>query len=124
MSIGLWISQSLLAVLFTSIGIMKVLMPIDKLSENMKWVATFPVTGVRAIGMLEVLLGLLILLPRFSNFLPKSSISYASYGIIAIMLGAMFTHYKKQEYSFMVMNAILLLLAVFVIVAMKKLEIV
>ncbi len=122
MNIGLWISQSLLALLFTSIGIMKLVMPINKLSENMKWVETFPANGVRTIGALEILLGLLILLPRFLKILPNSTISFASYGIIVIMLGAIYTHFKRQEYSFITMNVLLLLLAVFVVFAGKKLQ--
>ncbi|GAB5476133.1 MAG: DoxX family protein [Maribacter sp.] len=122
MNIGLWISQSLLALLFTSIGIMKVVMPINKLAENMKWVETFPVNGVRTIGVFEILLGLFILLPRFFKILPNNTITFASYGIIVIMLGAVYTHFKRQEYSFIAMNVFLLLLAVFVVYAGKKLQ--
>ncbi|MEM7484148.1 MAG: DoxX family protein [Bacteroidota bacterium] len=123
MNIGLWISQSLLALLFTVIGIMKVIMPINRLSENMKWVETFPVNGVRAIGVFEIVLGLFILLPRFFKTLPNITISLASYGIIVIMLGAVYTHFKRQEYSFIAMNVFLLLLAVFVVYAGKRLQV-
>jgi len=123
MNTGLWIGQSLLALLFASIGIMKVLMPIDKLSENMKWVETFPVNGVRTICIFEIILGLFIVLPRFFKTLPNSTITYASYGIIVIMLGAVYTHFKRQEYSFIIMNVFLLLVAVFVAYAGKKLQV-
>ncbi len=123
MNVGLWISQLLLASLFTSIGVMKIVIPITKLSKNMKWVEAVPVNAVRAIGILEVVLGLLLLIPRLSRFLPNSAIGLASYGIIAIMLGAIYIHLKRQEYSFIMINILLVLLAGFVAYAGKKLQV-
>ena len=89
----------------------------------MKWVEAVPVNAVRAIGMLEVVLGLLLLIPRLLRFLPNGAIGLASYGIIAIMLGAIYIHLKRQEYSFIIINILLVLLAGFVVYAGKKLQV-
>lgn len=120
MSILLWICQGLLALLFVLAGIMKIALPIQKLSENMKWVLDFPPRAVRGIGALEIILGIAIVLPRFMGNVPISISVYAGYGIAAIMIGAIITHATRGEYPFIAMNVIVLAMALVVSVYIIK----
>ena len=83
-----WIAQLLLALIFTSVGIMKISQPVTRLTENMGWVSDFPALFVRILGFVEIALGLFIILPKFLKAIPSSFTTYAGYGILMIMVGA------------------------------------
>ncbi|MEO1050759.1 MAG: DoxX family protein [Bacteroidota bacterium] len=121
MNILLWIAQILMALIFTSIGAMKISQPIAKLSENMGWVTDFPTLFVRALGSFELAIGLLIVLPRIIKALPMNLMTYSGYAIITIMVGAIGVHIKRGEFNFVVMNAIILGLAAFILYKAKSL---
>ncbi|MEM7549296.1 MAG: DoxX family protein [Bacteroidota bacterium] len=121
MNILFWIAQILLALIFTSIGAMKLSQPIIKLSENMGWVADFPSLFVRALGLFELVVGLLTILPRMIKILPVNLTIYCSYAIVVVMVGAIGVHIKRGEFSFLVMNILILGMAAFVIHQAKAL---
>ncbi len=106
-----WIAQLLLALIFTSVGIMKISQPVNRLTENMGWVSDFPVLFVRILGFMEIALGLFIILPKFLKAIPSSFTTYAGYGILMIMVGAIVVHIKRGELSFVAMNIVILILA-------------
>ena len=120
MNIILWIAQVLLALLFTLIGVMKMIQPVDKLATNMGWVSDFPVFFVRLLGLLELLLGVLILLPRFIKPVPSVLTLYACYFITTIMAGAVIVHFKRGEHGFIVMNMTIIAMAMMVIASIKN----
>ncbi|MBV6647636.1 MAG: DoxX family protein [Cyclobacteriaceae bacterium] len=121
MNILFWIAQILLSVIFTLVGFMKVSQPILKLSKNMGWVNDFPTLFVRGLGFLEIIIGLLILLPRLIKTLPMSLMTYGGYAIVIIMVGAVGVHIKRGEFSTVIMNLIILGLTAFVLYKAKSL---
>ncbi len=121
MNILFWIAQILLALIFTSVGAMKISQPIAKLSENMGWINDFPSLFVRALGIFEIAAGLFIILPRIIKALPLNLITYSSYAIIIVMVGAIGVHVKRGEFSFVIMNVIILGLTLFVLYKTKAL---
>ncbi|MCG8388498.1 MAG: DoxX family protein [Cytophagales bacterium] len=120
MNVILWGAQILLAIIFTLVGVIKMTQPMDKLSVNMAWVSDFPVLFVRVLGLFELLLGLLILLPRLVKPIPNLLAVYAGYVIVTIMIGAVIVHFKRGEHSFIVMNMIIIAMAVMIIATFKK----
>ena len=74
----------------------------------MGWVEDFPAGGVRAIGALELLGALGLILPAAVNVAPVL-VPLAAVGLVAMMLGAAATHARRQEYSLIAVNAVLLI---------------
>lgn len=70
----------------------------------------FPDGGVKAIGALEVLAALGLILPAAFDIVPVV-VPLAAVGLIAMMLGAAITHGRRDEQQMMVVNIVLLTLA-------------
>jgi uncharacterized membrane protein YphA (DoxX/SURF4 family) len=116
MNIVLWIMQILLALAFLMAGTMKATQPIVKLADRMKWVnALRPPQLVRVIGVLELLAAIGLILPAVTGILPWLT-SVAAIGLILTMIGAMMLHTRRGEYPALRVNAVLLLLAAFVVI--------
>jgi uncharacterized membrane protein YphA (DoxX/SURF4 family) len=114
MNIVLWIVQILLALAFAMAGFMKVTQPIDRLESRMGWVKDVGPRGVRLIGSLEILGAIGLILPAVTGILPWLT-PVAAIGLALTMVGAMITHGRRGEYSGIGMNAVLLVLALFVV---------
>jgi uncharacterized membrane protein YphA (DoxX/SURF4 family) len=114
MNIVLWILQILLALAFAMAGIIKVTQPVDKLEARMGWVKDVRPRGVRLIGSLEILGAIGLILPAVTGIWPWLT-PVAAAGIALIMVGAMFTHGRRGEFSSISMNVVLLALALFVV---------
>ncbi len=110
MNIALWIVQALLAIAFGMTGAMKITQPKDKLAAQMGWVEDFAPATVKAIGVLEVLGAIGLILPRLTGILPWLT-PLAALGLALTMLGAMATHFRRNEYPMLVPNLVLLVLA-------------
>ncbi|MCF8368484.1 MAG: DoxX family protein [Bacteroidales bacterium] len=108
--------QILLAVIFLLTGGMKLFTPFMGLAENMVWVEDFTAFQIKAIGLLEVLgaLGLLIpfLLKKYRLFIPLSAL-----GLAFTMVGAAIVHIGRGEP--LVPNIVLFILAVFVFITRR-----
>jgi uncharacterized membrane protein YphA (DoxX/SURF4 family) len=113
MNTALWIVQGLLAVAFLMAGLMKATQPKKKLAENMAWVNDFSASQVRAIGIVEILGAIGLILPAATGILPILT-PVAAVGLVVTMLGAAATHVRRGEIQMIVVNMVLLLLAVFV----------
>ena len=113
MNIELWIVQGLLAVFFLVAGSMKVMQPKEKLAENMEWVNDFDPGIIKAIGALEVLGALGLVLPKLTGILPILT-PLAAGGLALTMVGAALTHLRRKEMPMVGMNAVLFLVAAFV----------
>jgi uncharacterized membrane protein YphA (DoxX/SURF4 family) len=114
MGIALWIVQVLVAVAFLGAGVMKLSQPKEKLVKNMAWVEDFSQQTVRLIGALEVLGAIGVVLPALTGVLPWL-MPLAALGLVLLMLGAALTHLRRTEYGNIAMNAVLLILAAFVV---------
>jgi uncharacterized membrane protein len=114
MSIALWVVQALLAVAFLGAGAMKLAQPKEKLAKNMAWVEDFSQGTVRLIGTLEVLGAIGLMLPALTGVLPWLT-PLAAAGLVLLMIGAGLTHLRRTEYGNIAVNAVLLILAAFVV---------
>jgi len=114
MNIALWIVQALLALVFVAAGFRKATQPIDTLAVSMKWAKDFSSWMVRAIGALEILGGIGVILPAATGILPWLT-PVAAIGLVLTMVGAMILHMRRGEVSHIGLNVILLLLALFIV---------
>lgn len=113
MHISLWVVQVLLAAMFLLSGFMKVSMPIEKLSAMLPWATSVPAILVKLIGLSELLGGLGLLLPSMLRIKPALT-AWAGLGLATIMLLAIPFHIMRGETPMIGMNAIFMLLALFV----------
>ena len=113
MGIALWLVQAVLAAAFLVSGATKLSRPKEKLLENLAWVEDFSQPTVYAIGVLEVLGAIGVVLPALTSLLPSLT-PLAALGLALTMTGAALTHLRRAEYGPIVVTAVLLVLAVFV----------
>ncbi len=114
MNIALWIVQGLLALAFLAAGVMKTFAPLETLKKNMPWTGQVPVWLVRFIGVAELLGGIGLILPAVTHILPWLTIA-AAVGLALVMILAAIYHASHKEWSGIGVNAVLLLLALFIV---------
>jgi uncharacterized membrane protein YphA (DoxX/SURF4 family) len=113
MDIALWVVQGLLGFVFVMAGASKLTQPREKLLAQMQWVEDFNPNQIKAIGGVELLGALGLVLPMLLNILPILT-PVAAAGLALTMVGAMLTHLRRKENQMIAVNVVLLLLAVFV----------
>ena len=113
MNIALWVVQILLALAFAAAGIVKATQPTERLATSMGWVEDVAPRTVRLIGILEILGAIGLILPAVTGIWPWLT-PLAAAGLVLTMVGAMITHVRRGEFPGLGVNAVLLLLALFV----------
>ncbi|GAB2825286.1 DoxX family protein [Actinocorallia aurea] len=114
MNLALWIVAGLLAAAFLGAGAMKSLQPKEKLAESgLKWTEDYSAGAVKAIGVVEVLGAVGLILPAVLDIAPIL-VPLAATGLAITMVGAIVVHVRRKENQALPANAVLLLLAVFV----------
>jgi len=115
MNIALWIVAALLALVFLGAGASKVLQPRSKLvtNPNLKWTEDFSEPQLKAIGALEVLGAIGLVLPPLVGVAEVLS-PLAAVGLALTMVGAIVVHLRRRENQVVPVNVVLLALAVFV----------
>ena len=114
--IAVWIVTGLLAVVFLGVGILKITQPKPALvAAGQGWAEDFPDQGVKAIGVLEVLAAIGLVLPALLG-IATVLVPLAAVGIALLMIGAAVVHVRRREYPNVVGNLVLAALAVFVAV--------
>ena len=114
MNTVLWIVAGVLAAAFLAAGLMKVLRPREQLVKSgMTWAEDFSPTMVRAIGALEILAAIGLILPALLDVAPVL-VPLAALGLVLMMIGAAVVHARRKEYSAMAPSLVLLVLAAFV----------
>jgi uncharacterized membrane protein YphA (DoxX/SURF4 family) len=116
MNVFLWILASLLAAMFLAAGAGKLLQSKDKLasSPNMAWTEDFSPEMLKAIGGIEVLAAVGLILPAALDVAPIL-VPIAAVGLAALMIGAVITHARRGEAKNIVINIVLLAIAAVVI---------
>jgi len=110
-NVVLWIIASLLAVAFLGSGVMKVLQPRAKLAASgMGYVEDLSDGAVKAIGSLEILAAIGLILPPALGIAPVLA-PLAALGLILVMIGAIVTHARRGETQPIAINVLLLVLA-------------
>lgn len=103
MDLALWIVAGLLAAVYLLAGLGKLFIPkerIASLSSSARWVEDFSAGGVKAIGALELLGAVGLILPAVLGIMPVL-VPLAAVGLAMIMLGAVLTRIRRREFKFM-----------------------
>ncbi|MFC8849124.1 MULTISPECIES: DoxX family protein [unclassified Micromonospora] len=113
MNIVLWALQVLLALVFAGAGLTKVTQPKEKLREKMGWVEGAPEGAVKALGALEVLAAIGLILPALTGIATVLT-PLAAVGAAIVMAGAVVVHARAKEYPGAAFTAVLLVAALVV----------
>lgn len=117
MNIGLWIIQIFLTFAFLTAGLVKVVLPTNKLEDKVgKWVNDFSKYQIKLIGTLEILGAIGLILPMWLNIYPILT-PIAAIGLGLTMIGAIRTNarvMKKNPDIFK--NVLFLILAILVVI--------
>ena len=116
MNLTLWIIAGLLAVAYLAGGGGKLIMPKKKIAAiapSARWVEDFSADSVKAIGALEVLGAVGLILPAATGIAPVL-VPLAALGLVLIMVGAVITRLRRHEPKAMVADLAYLALAGFV----------
>ncbi|MFG3690581.1 DoxX family protein [Micromonospora sp. NPDC047740] len=115
MNLALWIIAALLSAAFLAGGAIKLTQPKQKLAAAPSggWVEDFSTGAVKAIGALEALAAVGLVLPAAIGIAPIL-VPLAAVGLALMMAGAMITHLRRHETKVIVVNLAYLALAAFV----------
>ena len=114
MNLALWIVAGALALVFLVSGALKLTQPKQKLhASGQRWTQDYNAGTIRGNGVLEVLAAIGLIVPALLNVVPVL-VPLAALGLVAIMLGAAYTHARRQEYLNVIGNVVLLAAAVVV----------
>jgi uncharacterized membrane protein YphA (DoxX/SURF4 family) len=114
MNLALWIIAIVLAVAFAASGLMKQFVPKDKLvTSGQGWAQDFSPTGIRLIGLAEILGAIGLVVPAAVHIAPIL-VPLAAVGLALVMAGAAAVHARRKEAPNVAVNAVLLVLAVVV----------
>jgi hypothetical protein len=116
-NIALWVVQVLLALVYLAAGGLKVVRPREQLvaSGRFDWMKDTSDAGVKAVGAVEVLGALGLILPELTGIAPILT-PVAAVGLVVVQVGALRVHLARDERQPLPANVILLLLAAFVAV--------
>ena len=96
MNIVLWVVQVVLALVFLSAGVIKLVRRKENLRSQMGWVEDFPAWAVKGIGALELLGAGGLILPALLHIAVVLT-PLAAAGLAIVMIGAVVTHLRRRE---------------------------
>lgn len=96
MLVAYWIVAGLLAVFYLYSGGIKIIQSKDRLRPMMQWVDDMPLAAVRAIGVVEVLGAIGLIVPPLVGVLPGLALA-AAIGLIAVQVGAAIVHLRRGD---------------------------
>ena len=115
MNTTIWVAQGLLAAVFLAAGLLKLTNTRAALKDKTPYVEDFTDSQVKAIGTLELLGAIGVVLPAALKILPALS-PIAACGQALMMVAAAATLIRRGEYAHVPLNFFIFALAVFVAV--------
>src|ERR687894_1020627 len=114
MNLALWIVAGLLASLFLLAGSTKLFVPREKLAEapGGGWVNDFSAGFVKALGAVEILGAVGLILPALLGIAPVL-VPLAAVGLATILVGAAIVESRRQEFKHVLVDVTYLAMAVF-----------
>ena len=96
MNIAYWIVAGLLAVFYVYAGTLKVIHSPDQLRPMMAWVDRLPLPALRALGTVEILGAVGLILPPLTGIAPPLAPAAAS-GFVLLQAGAIAVHLTGED---------------------------
>ncbi len=110
MNIAYWILAGLLALFYLYAGGKKVAQSKEQLQPMMGWVDRTPMPAVRAIGVIELLGAIGLILPPATGIAPVLAL-VAAIGFVVLQIGATVVHLRRGEAKVTGLNVALIVVA-------------
>ena len=110
MAVAYWIVAGILALLYLFAGGSKIVRSKDQLRPMMGWIDTVPLGLVRALGVLEVLGAIGLVLPPLTGIATWLALA-AAVGLLVVQIGAIALHLKRGETNVLGLNVVVTVLA-------------
>ncbi|MFC8433401.1 DoxX family protein [Streptomyces sp. NPDC057253] len=96
MNIAYWIVAGLLALFYVYAGTLKAIRSRDQLRPMMAWVDRIPLPALRALGTVEILGAIGLILPPLTGIAPRLAPA-AACGFVLLQVGAIAVHLTGQD---------------------------
>ncbi|MFK4799753.1 DoxX family protein [Streptomyces sp. MPA0124] len=96
MNIAYWVVAGLLALFYCYAGTLKVSRSRDQLRPMMAWVDRMPLPAVRALGTVEILGAVGLVLPPLTGIAPSLATA-AAVGFVVLQTGAIAVHLTGED---------------------------
>lgn len=113
MNVALWVAAGLLAAVHLAAGLMKLVKPKEALAEQMAWASSFSARSIYAIGAVEVLGAIGIVVPGAVR-VAVVLVPLAAVGLALLQAGAALVNVRFEEAKRLPLNVVLVVLSVFV----------
>ncbi|MFV0430335.1 MAG: DoxX family protein [Arachnia sp.] len=113
LNIAVWIASGLLAAVYISAGVIKTARPKPQLMESLPWTEDASPASIKAIGALEALGAIGLILPWLTGIAPVLT-PLAAIGLVIVQAGAIVVHLRRDEAKVTPFNIALLLIALFI----------
>src|ERR1700760_924188 len=114
MAIAFWIVEGLLGLIFVMTGSFKFFQSKEKIvASGGTWAEDFKPGLIKTIAGMEIISGLLVIVPRLLGNGSYLTFMGAAF-ITIIMTGSILTHIKRKEFKHAIINSVFLLMALFV----------
>lgn len=110
---AVWIAQGILCLAFGIAGVMKLTLSMEALTAILMWPGAMPEEVVRLIGVAELAGALGLVLPMLTGIRPILT-SYAAFGLMVLMIGAVGYHLMLFQGGMLIPSIILGVLAAYV----------
>jgi hypothetical protein len=110
MTVAYWVVAGVLALLYLYSGGIKIVQSKDRLRPVMEWVDIMPLGLVRAIGVLEVLGAVGLIVPPLAGVATGLTLA-AAIGLVVLQVGATALHVSRHDVDSLWLNGSLLALA-------------
>ena len=114
MNILMLVLQIALAAVFAGAGAVKLIQPRERLAKTLGgWVYDVPSGLPKLLGLAEVLAAVGLIVPPLVHIVPIL-MPVAAVGLVILMVGALIVHGRRREYSNIVANVALAVVAIIV----------
>lgn len=96
MNTALWVIAIILAAAFAFVGMLKLVVPREKLITSMGWTNDFSAAQIKLIGALELTGAIGLILPAVLDIRPQL-VGLAAAGLAVTMMGAVMTHVRRKD---------------------------
>ncbi|MDI9867742.1 DoxX family protein [Flectobacillus roseus] len=114
-----WVLQILLAASLTYGGLMKLVTPVDQLTQIWPWVSQVPNQLLWGTAIVDLLGAVGIVFPKLFPIKPQLS-RWTAYGILGLMLSAIIFHVVRDEMRVIGFNIFLMILTLILLKLWKS----
>jgi uncharacterized membrane protein YphA (DoxX/SURF4 family) len=114
-NVVLWIIASVLALAFLAAGAMKIFRTKEQLkASGMGWTDDWSPNAIKAIGAVEVLAAIGLIVPAALDIAPIL-VPLAALGLLIVMIGAVVVHLRRKETPMAIGNLVFVVLLAVVV---------